>query len=315
MSAKLRVVYCGTPDFSTPALEILNNHPLVEIVSVVSMPDRPAGRGQKLQSPPVAEYAKTHGLPLIQTENINKESEWVDQMKAQKVDAFVVLAFAQFLGSKLLALPKLGCFNIHTSILPKYRGAAPIQHTLLNGDKITGVSIQKMVKKMDAGNLVAEMPVDISSSETGGQLYTKLKFASALTLNDFIFKLANGEYSERVQDETQVSFAPPLSKDDGHLKFTEFTATEIERKVRALAPWPGTFAFLNGKRLKILAVEFSSQNLKAAEVSTFNNTLIVGCREGSLRLKEIQPEGKRACDDRQFINGLKNQQVGEFKFT
>ncbi len=312
---KIKVAYFGTPDFAVPSLEMLHNHPQVEIVAVVSMPDRPAGRGQKLQAPPVAEFAKNNGLTLIQTENINKESDWVEHMSALKVDAFVVLAFAQFLGSKLLALPKLGCFNIHTSLLPKYRGAAPIQHALLHGDPSTGVSIQRMVKKMDAGNIVAEMPIEIGAHETGGQLYTRLKFASALTLNDFITRLIANDFQEREQSEDHISFAPPLKKEDGHLNFTEQTATQIERRVRALAPWPGTFTFFNKKRLKVLEVELSTLKLKPGQVDTSQAYLIVGTLEGSIRLRHIQPEGKRPCDDRQFINGLKSQNISEYNLS
>lgn len=311
----MKIVFFGTPDFAVPTLEMLHNHPLVDIVGVVSMPDRPAGRGQQLQSPPVAAFAKTNSLPLIQTENINKESDWIQSIEIAKIDAFVVLAFAQFLDGKLLAMPSRGCFNIHTSLLPKYRGAAPIQHALLNGDPSTGVSIQKMVKKMDAGNLVAEMPLIISQQETGGQLYTRLKFASALALNDFLFKLSTQNYQEREQDESLVSFAPPLQKEDGHLNFTDFTAIEIERRVRALAPWPGTFLFLNGKRLKVLAVDVLELQIGPGQVSIKGGEFHVGARIGGLRLRSVQPEGKRACDDRQFVNGLKNQQISEFKIT
>lgn len=294
---------------------MLHNHPQVELVGIVSMPDRPAGRGQKLQSPPVVEFAKVNSLALIQTENINKESEWISQMESLDVDAFVVLAFAQFLGTKLLSLPKLGCFNIHTSLLPKYRGAAPIQHALLNGDPSTGVSIQRMVKKMDAGNIVAEMPLEIGAHETGGQLYTRLKYASALTLNNFLTTLIEGEITEREQDESQVSFAPPLRKEDGHLNFSEQSAVQIERRVRALAPWPGTFFFLNKKRLQVLEVEFDRTKLGPGQVDTSQAYLIIGTTEGSLRLRYIRPEGKRACDDRQFINGLKSQNISEFHLS
>lgn len=312
---KIKVAYFGTPDFSVPTLEMLHNHPQVEIISVVSMPDRPAGRGQKLQSPPVAEFAKNNSLPLIQTENINKEPDWIAQMQEQGVQAFVVLAFAQFLGSKLLALPSLGCFNIHTSLLPKYRGAAPIQHALLNGDQATGVSIQRMVKKMDAGNIVAELPMQIGTYENGGQLYTRLKFASALTLNNFLSTLIDGKVNEREQNESEVCFAPPLKKDDGHLQPTSQSAVQIERRVRALAPWPGTFLFFNKKRLKVLEVEISDVSLAPGEVDTSRAYLLVGTCEGTLRLRHIQPEGKRPCDDRQFINGLKSQNISEYHLS
>ena len=147
---KLNCIFMGTPDFSVPTLSAIHNHTQINIVKVVTMPDRKSGRGKKLQAPPVAIYAKENNLPLIQAENINSEE---DLLNLEAVDLIIVIAFAQFLGSKVLALPKLGCFNIHTSILPKYRGAAPIQYALLNGDLSTGVSIQRMVKKMDAGDI------------------------------------------------------------------------------------------------------------------------------------------------------------------
>ena len=149
---KLNVVFFGTPDFSVPTLELLHHHPDINLLAIVTMPDRPAGRGQELKSPPVAEYAKQNKIQLYQVENINKEETILSQLEQKNVDFILVLAFAQFLGSRVLKMPKLGCFNIHTSILPKYRGAAPIQYALLNGDTSTGVSIQKMVKEMDAGD-------------------------------------------------------------------------------------------------------------------------------------------------------------------
>ena len=152
---KLNVVFCGTPEFSLPTLSLLHIHPRVHLMHVISMPDRPAGRGQHIKSPPVIEYAKKHQLAFTQTENINKEENLINNLSG-KVDLIIVLAFAQFLGKSWLNLPHLGCFNIHTSLLPRYRGAAPIQYALLNGDTETGVSIQKMVSKMDAGDIVAE---------------------------------------------------------------------------------------------------------------------------------------------------------------
>lgn len=144
---KLKTIFFGTPDFSIPALETLFSHPNVEITKVISMPDRPSGRGKLLHSPPIIDYCKNNKIPFLQTENINQETDFIEQIKKDKVDLFIVLAFAQFLKNELLDIPLFGAFNIHTSLLPKYRGAAPIQYALLNHDKKTGVSIQKMVKK------------------------------------------------------------------------------------------------------------------------------------------------------------------------
>jgi methionyl-tRNA formyltransferase len=304
---KFRVAFCGTPDFAVPTLDLLANHPHVDLRFIISMPDRPAGRGMELKSPEVIEYAKAKKINYFQTENINKEPDFLDKLKNEELDFVVVLAFAQFLGSEMLNMGKMGCFNIHTSVLPKYRGAAPIQYALLNGDKETGVSIQKMVKKMDAGDLVHFATVSIAPTENGGQLYTRLKYQAALAMNDLIVKILDNKVTFAVQDESKVSFAPTLKKEDGLLKFSTKTTHEILNLIRALDPWPGTYCFLNGKRLKVLLAE--AYHSKAAPGFAKNDmgSLIVGCLDGSLRLSEIQLEGKKACSDRELLNGIKTE--------
>ena len=312
---KLKVVFCGTPDFSVPTLELLSQHPSVEIVAVITMPDRPAGRGQQLKAPPVAEFAKEHKLPLYQTENINRSPEILEILEKAQVDCFVVLAFAQFLGSKVLALPALGCFNIHTSVLPKYRGAAPIQYALLNGDKETGVTIQKMVKKMDAGDVVIFDHLAIGDHETGGQLYTRLKFQAALSCNRLIEGILQQSLTATAQDEAGVSFAPTLNKEDGHMKFAEKSFSEIYNQVRALKPWPGTYCLLGNSRLKVLEVEAAptsfQQKLKAGQVFADKGMLIVGTKTEAMRLTSVQLEGKKVCSDTELLNGLKNKQESD----
>ena len=302
---KFSIVYCGTPDFSVPALGLLANHPQIDIKAVVTMPDRPAGRGKQLKSPPVAEYAKEHKIQLIQTENINKEEDFIQSLG--KIDFVVVLAFAQFLGKKVLESPRLGCFNIHTSLLPKYRGAAPIQYALLNGDTETGVSIQKMVKKMDAGDIVHSHPLPVDSNETGGQLYTRLKYQAALAMNDLIIKISENSLDPSPQDESNVSFAPTLKREDGHLKFEENCFEELRNRIRALLPWPGTYCYLNKKRLKVFSIEESQSSLKPGEVSTKNGFLEVGTKDKAMRLKDIQLEGKKACQDTELLNGIRDE--------
>ena len=304
---KLNIVFFGTPDFSVPSLEILNNHSLVNLKYVVSMPDRKAGRGQQLKSPEVIEFAKENRISFFQTENINKEEDFLNELEAQKIDVFIVLAFAQFLNNKLLSIPKLGCFNIHTSLLPKYRGAAPIQYAILNGDISTGVSIQKMVKKMDAGDLCLSHPVDIHPDETGGQLYTKLKFQAALSLNNFINDLFSNSIEFTPQDESKVSFAPTLKKEDGYLDFKVLDRYEIINKVRALYPWPGTYCFLGKKRLKVFKVLATSKSLKPGEVESTSKEIFIGCKDGAIRLYEVQLEGKKRGYDSDLINGIKEK--------
>lgn len=302
---QFKVAFFGTPDFSVPALDLLNNHANIDLKFVISMPDRKAGRGYQVKSPEVIEYAKENKISFFQTPNINNESEFLAKLK--EIDLFIVLAFAQFLKDDVLNIPKLGSFNIHTSLLPKYRGAAPIQYALLNGDASTGVSIQKMIKKMDAGDIVHGHPVTISPNETGGQLYTRLKFQAALGLSDFIEKLALDKVEYVKQDESQVSFAPTLKREDGKLNFKDKTFSEIHNQVRALYPWPGTYCLLNEKRLKVFRIEKSSFKVSPGETSVKNGELIVGIKDGSIRLCDIQLEGKKRSSDRELLNGLKTE--------
>ncbi len=304
---KFKIAFCGTPDFSVPTLDMLSNHPHIDLRYVVSMPDRPAGRGMELKSPEVIEFAKQKKIPTFQCENINKEREFLDKLKNEELDFIVVLAFAQFLGSEILNLPRLGCFNIHTSILPKYRGAAPIQYALLNGDKETGVSIQKMVKKMDAGDLVHFQTVAISPSENGGLLYTRLKFHAALAMNELVYKILNNDISYQAQDESKVSFAPTLKKEDGFLDFANSNIEPILNRIRALDPWPGTYCFLNGKRLKVLEAEKYHRKVPVGSAINDMGSLVVGCLDHSLRLCLVQLEGKKAGSDRELLNGIKHE--------
>ncbi|MBD66901.1 MAG: methionyl-tRNA formyltransferase [Halobacteriovoraceae bacterium] len=306
---KIKVVFFGTPDFSVPALEMLYNHAKIDLKYVVSMPDRKQGRGMEMKSPEVIEFAKNNKIPFFQTQNINQENDFLQQLRSEGIDIFVVLAFAQFLNQELLSLPRLGCFNIHTSLLPKYRGAAPIQYALLNGDQETGVSIQKMVKKMDAGDIAHSSPIAIASHETGGQLYTRLKFLAALCLNEFIEKLLENKVEFSPQNEDHVSFAPTLKREDGVLEFNKLTTDEAFNKIRALFPWPGTHCFLNGKRLKILTANYSELKVAPGQVNTDSNKLIVGCTDGSLRLSQVQLAGKKASSDIELLNGIKGDIV------
>jgi methionyl-tRNA formyltransferase len=303
---KLKLAFFGTPDFAVPVLELLHNHPRIELLKVVSMPDRKAGRGQKLQTPPVAQFAKENKIPLTQTLNINKEEEVIQSFHDNKIDIVLVLAFAQFLGKKLLETPLLGCFNIHTSLLPLYRGAAPIQHALLNGDSKTGVTIQKMVKKMDAGDIALTKEVSLSKHETLGQLYTRLKFQAALSANEFIEIILNHKICLTPQDETKVTFAPTLKREDGFLNFSTMKSQEIKNKVKAFNPWPGTYCFLGKKRLKVFSLEIHQKSLNSGQTCTETNELLVGCLDSTLRLHEVQLEGKRKSSDINLINGLQN---------
>lgn len=300
---KLKLVFFGTPDFSVPSLDLLANHPLVDLQLVVSMPDRPAGRGNTLKSPEVIEYAKRYKIKFHQSSNINTDETFKQLVKG--ADAFIVLAFAQFLKDDILAIPQIGCFNIHTSLLPKYRGAAPIHYALLNGDKSTGVSIQKMVKKMDAGDLCLSHSVDIHPNETGGLLYTRLKYQAALSLNEFIIKLSNDDLEFTKQDESKVSFAPTLKREDGFLDFKNMDFDTLNNKVHALFPWPGTYCLNGKKRIKVFKIEKALDFVNAGNTKILNKTLLVGAKDCAVRIVELQLEGKKRTTDKELINGLK----------
>ena len=306
----LKVVFFGTPDFSVPTLEVLANHPDVNLVSVVTMPARPAGRGQQLTPPPVAQFAKEKNIPLFQTENINKEKAFLEDLKNKEIDIFIVLAFAQFLNNKVLDLPKIGCFNIHTSLLPKYRGAAPIQYAILNGDETTGVCIQKMVREMDAGDLVYSKEIKIDPKENSGQLFDRLKVFAAEAVKFFLQDVLSNRLTFHTQDPMRVYFAPTLKKEDGYLKFCKKTDVEIINQIRAFNPWPSAFCFLNGKRMKVIWAEKAknfSKVLSPGAVDISNNQLMVGCKKGILQLQEIQLEGKNPCSGNELLNGIKNK--------
>ncbi len=307
MDKKINVVFLGTPDFSVPTLELLHRHPLVNLVQVITMPDRPAGRGQRLTAPPVAIFAKEKQIPLFQTANINREELFLNELAGKNIDVIIVLAFAQFLSNKVLNLPKIASFNIHTSLLPKYRGAAPIQHALLNGDRSTGVSIQKMVKQMDAGDLAYSHAVDISEDETAETLFEKLKHEAVSACDNFIKILCENKIEYQAQDPSQVTYAPPILKNDGHVDFQKKTMREISSMLKAYYPWPTIFCFLDNTRLKIFKVAQEKLKLIPGELSFDYGTFLVGCLDGTLRLCEIQSEGKKISSDIDFISSLKNR--------
>lgn len=303
---KLKIVFLGTPAFSVPTLEALHLSPDIELSIVVSMPDRPAGRGQQLHSPEVITYAKKHKIEFAQSENINKDQKLIQRIQDINPDVVIVLAFAQFLNSTWLKMAKLGVFNIHTSLLPKYRGAAPIQAAILNGDSVTGVSIQKMVKKMDAGDIVYSLEVPVPLNSTSQDLSNLLQMKAAQACIEFVKLLKQDALKFEPQDESLVSYASIIKKDDGLVDFNTETAQEIFRKHLAYFPWPGTFFFVDGKRIKILKLEIAPHDSLVNQINV-HDSISIGCKQGSIILLEAQPEGKRVLNTTEFRQWLKSQ--------
>lgn len=302
-----KVVFLGTPEIVIPTLKYLSQELGPNLLLTVSQPSRPVGRGQKIAPPAAAQYCIDHELPYSQTENINIDEELYLKLSHLKPDILLVFAFGQFLGNKILTLPSQGCFNIHASLLPKYRGAAPIQYALLNGEKLTGLSIQKMVKKMDAGDICIDIPITIDDVDTAHSLSEKVSFAAIEATHLFLDGIKNNSLKFRTQNELEVSFAPSIQKEAGHLFFSTNSAHECINKIRAFYPWPGTFCVLNGKRLKILRAEVVSYPLAPGNSKVVDKKLYVGCKEGCLRLTEVQLEGKKVCSDIELTNGIRSE--------
>lgn len=340
-SKKLKVVFCGTPDIAVPTLEVLYNHPYVDLVKVVTPCAKPAGRGQQICNHPVANYATDAGIPVLQTENINKEllnsfisSTTSANSTASSVDTpenvpdlFIVFAFCQFLSNEILNYPLLGCYNIHASLLPYYRGAAPIQHAIKNGEKVTGITIQKMVKKMDAGDIVHADEVKIYADDNSANLYTRLKFQAAVSINTFIEKIWSAKFKSvpltfHPQNEAAATYAPCLKREDGYISkdfLSTHTAQEIKNQTLAYDPWPGSYCQVSvqneSKRLKIISVEIpdlqalppSKRKTPPGVLGHEGGMLVLGCSDRPIRLKKVQLEGKKAYSDTQLLNGIRGE--------
>jgi methionyl-tRNA formyltransferase len=298
------VVFFGTPHFSTHALEALVNNKSINIKAVITGVDKKIGRGQKVKETAVATFAVNNGLQTYKTANINKESFLKD---LGNVDFFMVVAFSQFLSKAVLELPTIGAFNIHTSLLPLYRGAAPIQYALLNGDQETGICLQKMVSKMDAGDIAVSRKISIGDKDTSEALFNRFESECAPLINEFIDRLSSDSIVLEKQDESKVSFAPIITKQDGYLDFENITAAEAINRLRAYTPWPGTFTYINNMRIKVTSIEHEGRSIGAGSLDTSLNTLIVGTKTTALRLNTVQLEGKKPVKDFEFINGHKNK--------
>lgn len=301
----MKIVFMGTPDFAASALEKLieAGH---EILLVVTQPDKEKGRGKQIQKSDVKLCAEKYNLPVFQPVRI-KTPENVEELKKYDADIFVVAAFGQILSKEILDMPKYGCINIHASLLPKYRGSAPIQWSVINGDEKTGVTIMQMDVGVDTGDMLAVREVVISQEETGGSLFDKLAVAGAELLVDTLPLIESGSITPVKQDENLATHAKMLSKEMGKIDF-ETSAVAIERLIRGCNPWPSAYTFYHGKQLKIWkAVPEATKTTAACGeiVEVDKNSICVACGEGSLRITELQLEGKKRMSTHDFLLGVK----------
>ncbi|RYZ71906.1 MAG: methionyl-tRNA formyltransferase [Proteobacteria bacterium] len=310
-SNQLRVVFMGTPEFAVPTLKKVAEH--FDIVAVYSQPDRPVGRGLEMKPTPVKQAALALGLNVFQPEKLSVSSE-VEKLAAFEPDFIVVVAYGHILKQNVLDIPKVACVNVHSSLLPRWRGAAPIHHALLAGDQETGVTTMKMVLALDAGDVYLQAKTPIAEREILPELHDRLALMGADLIVPTLQGLASGELKGEPQDESLVTIAPKLTKDMEVIHGTE-TVREIDLRIRALQPWPGVSVFFelpNGKveRLKIKgATPRPDWKKKPAFLDESAGTLVIGLSDGCLELNRVQPEGKKEMDAASFLNGLKGRSL------
>lgn len=302
---KYQVVFFGTSEFAIPALDALSKSPEISVKAVVSQPDMPVGRHQKLEPTPVKLYAQNINLPVLQPEKIRKNEDFFKLLKELQPDLFVVISYGQILPKNILDLPRYGSINIHGSLLPKYRGASPIQHALLNGDDETGITFMKMNEKMDEGDMLVLKKYKIQDDDTFETLYKKLAVLGGamtpLVINDYL----EGALTPIRQDNSKATTCGKIEKNDGRIRWEEQNAKEIRNKIRAYTPWPSCFTTWGGKRLKILSAKIGevSQSLKPGTMRVTGDELQIGTKEGVIIPLELQLEGKNACNIKTFLNG------------
>jgi len=297
-----RIVFMGTPDFAVPLVEAAST--LGELVAVVTQPDKPKGRGNELSAPPVKAWALAHHIPVWQPVKI-KTGEFEAQLRAVQPDVAIVAAYGRILPKGVLDAPRLGCLNIHASLLPKLRGAAPIQWAIANGESETGVCLMQMDEGLDTGAVLARRAIPIAADETGGSLFDKLSVLGRELLVAELPRFLKGELTPTPQDHAKHTLAPIIEKSNGELDFTK-PAIELERRVRAFDPWPGTFTRVDGKLLKVLKARVVEGSGAAATVIRAGaEGLVIACGQGALAIDELQLEGRKRMRAADFLAGFK----------
>ena len=318
----MRIVFMGTPDFAEESLKAIfkAGH---EIVGVVTNPDRPKGRGMKMIPSPVKEFANENNLKIFQPEKVKNNEEFINELKALKPEVICVVAYGKILPKEILDIPPYGCINVHASLLPKYRGAAPIQWAVLNGDKTTGVTTMYMDIGMDTGDMILKQEVQIDEDETTGELWDRLKVLGGNLLVETLKQIEKG-IAPREKQGKDYTIAPMLSKDMAKIDWNQKTAEEIKNLVRGLNPIMGAYTFLNGKKIKFWKVKVAGENEIYAENLGFliNGTVItsdpkdgifIKCKEGILKVLEIQGENAKRMSIQDYLRGNSIQEFDVFE--
>ena len=297
----MRVVFMGTPEFAVPSLEVLlAEH---EVVAVVTQPDRRAGRGQQVRFSPIKQVALKHDVPVLQPERVSRP-EVMEELAEYEADLFVVVAFGQKIPDRLLTMPRYGCVNVHSSLLPKYRGAAPINAAIVHGDSVTGVTTMYMDSGWDTGDIILQAEETILPRDTAGQLHDRLMIKGAALLAETVQLIAAGQAPRIPQDPEQASFAFKLSKNDSLVDFKD-SAINLDRLIRGMNPWPLAYTLVRDEAVKILEAVPRDEHGTPGEILALDGEgLLVGCGEGSLLLLRVQRPNAKAVSGVDFANGL-----------
>lgn len=303
----MRIIFMGTPDFAVPCLDALVENGY-EVVAVVTQPDRPKGRKGELTPSPVKQAALRHNLTVLQPEKV-READVLDEIEKLDADLLVTAAYGQLLPKRLLDMPRLGCINVHASLLPRWRGGAPIHRAIIEGDKESGVTIMRMVQKLDAGDMISRVVLPIEDTDTAESLFHKLSEAGAKLLIETLPSIEAGTITETPQDEALVTYSPELSRDDERIDWTK-DARRLFNQVRGLNSWPVAFTYMDHKVMKIWQARIQEEKSepKAAPgtvVDVTKDAIIVQCGTGTLALTEIQPAGKRRMMVTDYLRGVK----------
>ena len=302
----LRIVFCGTSDFALPSLRHLAAQPDFQIVGVVTQPDRPRGRGQATASPPVKDAAVAAGLAVYQPQKI-KSDEALEYFKRVAPDVVAIIAYGQIIPQRLIEIPRLGWINLHGSLLPKYRGAAPVHRAILNGETRTGLTTMRIDAGLDTGPMLLKYETEIGPDETAPELYARLAEAGAPLLAETLRGIERGTLTPAPQDNSQATFAPPLKKEEGRIDWS-LPVQKIYNRIRALQPWPGTFTSFRGKNCAIWGrpADLAPSQQPPGAIALRGDSVIVACGEGSaLRIEFVQLEGRKRITGREFANGAR----------
>lgn len=297
----MNIIFMGTPDFAVPSLKKLfeSKH---KVTAVVTTPDKERGRGQKVSFTPVKEFAVSKSIPVFQPEKL-KDEIFINELKKFKPDLFVIVAF-RILPREVFTIPTKGSFNLHGSLLPKYRGAAPIQWALIKGEKETGLTTFALAEKVDTGNIYCQEKIEIKDDDNFGTLHDRMSELGADVVLRTVEMIESGHFILKEQNNSFASPAPKITKEIQRINWAK-PAVEIYNLIRGLSPYPGAFFYHNNKLIKIYTSKLSNETLNPGEIKHSKTELFIGCREGSLKILELQQEGKRRMTAEEFLKGFK----------